>query len=146
VKIAVRRVDIADRLVTEAIATMFKDTFTKGNPWCGKIRPSRGDWWIALVDSKEAGFAGMVPSHKAPNAGYLCASGVLPEYRGNGIQKRLLRARIAQARKYGWTELRTETINDNPASANALIACGFRCFTPEKAWGSPYAVYWRKAI
>lgn len=145
-KITVRRVDIADHLVREVIATLFKDTFTKDNPWCGKIRPTRGDWWLALVNSKEVGFAGMVPSQRVKSAGYLCASGVLPGYRGNGIQKRLLRARIAQARKYGWTELRTETINNNPASANALIACGFRCFIPEKVWGSPYAVYWRKAI
>jgi hypothetical protein len=55
----------------------------------------------------------------------------------------MIRKRIAHARSLGWKQLFTETILDNPASANALINCGFRMFWPAHPWGSPYAVYWR---
>lgn len=144
-KLVLRRVDLKNPLHVEGIAAMFREVFTKGQ-WGGRIRPERGDWWVALAGGKEAAFAGMVPSHQLKKAGYLCAAGVLPAYRGHGLQKRLIRVRIAQARKYGWTELRTETLNDNAASANSLIACGFRQFNPAKPWAHAYSVYWQKFL
>jgi GNAT superfamily N-acetyltransferase len=138
----IRKVDIRDAVICEAIAELNRASFTPGR-WAGKLRPERGDWWLATDGHREVGYAGMVPSHRVEKAGYLSAAAVIPEYRGRGIQQRMIRKRIAHARSLGWKWLFTETILDNPASANALINCGFRMFWPAHPWGSPYAVYWR---
>lgn len=143
--LVIRKVDIRDAVICEAIAELNRASFKTGY-WTGRLRPDRGDWWLALDGHREVGYAGMVPSYRIEKAGYLCASAVIPKYRGKGIQQRMIRKRIAYARSLGWTQLFTETINDNAASANALIRCGFRMFWPERPWGSPYAVYWRLAI
>jgi hypothetical protein len=33
--------------------------------------------------------------------------------------------------------------HDNPASANSLIARGFKLFDPTKPWGATGTLYWR---
>ena len=78
--------------------------------------------------------------------GYMCLAGVLPAYRGQGLQKRLIKARVKKARRLGWTYLLTETILDNSHSQANLIDCGFRPYNPAKPWGDPSAVYWRRKL
>lgn len=89
-----------------------------------------------------AGFAGLAPSSRWADTGYLCRAAVLPDYRGRGLQKRLIRVRIAKARRLGWRWLVTDT-RQNPASANSLIDCGFRMFEPSEPWSFSDACYWR---
>jgi GNAT superfamily N-acetyltransferase len=67
---------------------------------------------------------------------------VLPSHRGHGAQKRLIRARIRQARALGWTWLITDTYQ-NPVSSNNLIATNFTLFEPTKPWGAEGTLYWR---
>jgi L-amino acid N-acyltransferase YncA len=67
---------------------------------------------------------------------------VLPAHRGQGIQKRLIRVRLRQARALGWNWVVTDT-HDNPASSNSLIARGFKLFDPSKPWGADKTLYWR---
>lgn len=141
----IRKVDIRDALVVETLAAMNKECFTRSE-WTGHIRPTRGDWWIVSRGGKEAAYCGIVPSYQTPNAGYLSAAAVLPEFRGHGLHRRMLRVRIKHAREMGWTQLFTETIFDNVYSANTMIKCGFLQFKPKVPWGSPYAVYWRRDI
>ncbi|MGE5522373.1 MAG: GNAT family N-acetyltransferase [Rhodospirillaceae bacterium] len=140
--IRIRRVDISDRVIQEAIQRMIYDCFAPGE-WTSTKLWTRGDWWIAFNGEIDVAFGGMVPSQQWANVGYLCASGVLPEFRGHGLQKRLIKKRVQCARAHGWTHLVTETIVGNAASANSLIACGFRQFQPERPWGAPEAMYWR---
>jgi GNAT superfamily N-acetyltransferase len=146
-KVIIRKVDVSDVLVRQAIAELIKECFSAvETEWAGRLHHTTGDWWIATCRGKEVGMAGMVPSYQVRNAGYLHCSGVIPAFRGHGIQRRLIQKRIACARRYGWRQLFTETINSNAASANSLIRCGFRQFNPARTWGSPYAVYWKKDI
>lgn len=142
-RFTIRRVDIRDELVRQAICAMLSEVFEPG-AWEGK--PRDGDWWIALARGREAGFAGLSPSTAEPGAGYFCAAGVLKAYRGRGLYKRLIRRALEHARNLGLGAVITDTINDNAASANALIGCGFRQFIPSTKWATPYAVYWRKAL
>ena len=100
---------------------------------------------MALSDGQPVGFGGLTKTVSWVDAGYLCRSGVLATARGQGLQKRLLKAREIKARQLGWNWLVTDT-TDNPASANSLISCGFKMFLPSKPWGNPTACYWRKAI
>lgn len=105
-----------------------------------------GYWWVAYADDTPVGFAGLRSSSQFANCGYLCRAGVLPKMRGRGVQKRMIQARVNYARRLGWQWLLTDTANHNSPSANALIACGFRLYTPSAPWGLPGANYWRKKI
>lgn len=118
-----------------------------------KILPSdvphetnRGHWWIAYAEcGKPVAFAGLVRSTRWNDTGYLCRAGVMDGFTGHGLQKRLILARIRQARKLGWNWLITDTTN-NPASANSLINAGFKMYQPGAPWGMPKAVYWKYKV
>lgn len=105
----------------------------------------KGWWWVAYQDDQPAAFAALCRSVRWRDTGYLCRAGVLRAYRGAGLQKRLIRVRERWARRMGLRWLVTDTF-DNPASANSLIACGFRMFTPSAPWAAEGACYWRKRI
>jgi GNAT superfamily N-acetyltransferase len=102
-----------------------------------------GYWWMAYDSlGLPCAFAGLVSSVRWTDTGYLCRAGVLPSHRGHGLQKKLIRARVRQAKALGWSWLITDT-HENPASSNSLIACGFKLFEPSNPWGLKEALYWR---
>lgn len=76
---------------------------------------------------------------------YFSSAGVLADHRGNGLQRRLIAVRLRYAKSIGAVEVVTDT-RDNPISANNLIACGFRCWTPLYPWSYTDAVYWKKYL
>ena len=104
-------------------------------------------WWWIVYDALNlpCAFAGLVPSIRWLDTGYLCRAGVISSHRGQGLQKRLIRARVRQAKALGWNWLITDTY-ENPASSNSLIACGFKLFEPTKPWGADKTLYWRKKL
>ena len=109
-------------------------------------KPDLGHWWIAYAeDGKPVAFAGLVRSIKWTDTGYLCRAGVLDGYTGHGLQKRLILARVKQARKLGWNWCITDTTN-NPASANSLINAGFKIYTPANKWSYRNAIYWKYKV
>lgn len=111
-----------------------------------KVYPvTDGYWWIAYEGDEPVGFGGVVQSVRWSDCGYLCRSGVVPYFRGRGIQKKLIKVRIAHAKAIGWNWLVTDT-TDNPASANSLISCGFKVFEPSKKWAFKHSIYWKKRI
>jgi GNAT superfamily N-acetyltransferase len=124
----------------EEIAALQKACLPHDEP----VDTTEGDWWLAFDGDAPVAFACLKPSEGAPNTGYLARAGVLPSHRGMGLQKRLIRVRCAQARRYGWEWVRTDTRQNTP-SANNLIACGFRIFDPPAVWGVTDTIYWRKA-
>ena len=73
-------------------------------------------------------------------------SGVLPPYRGKGLQKELIQARVTLARRHHFQEVVTYVLNWNLASANSLIACGFRLYHPAEQYAGKSAYYFRKAL
>jgi GNAT superfamily N-acetyltransferase len=106
----------------------------------------KGLWWVAYQGTEPIGFAGLVPSSRWTDAGYMCRAGVVRAYRGKGIQKRLIRVRERKARELGWKWLITDTASYNVASSNNLAACGFKLFRPSSPWGYEDGLYWRKAL
>lgn len=121
-------------LITEAHTVCFPND----ERYC----PEKGHWWIAYDGDRLAGFAGIRRSNRWSDAGYLCRAAVMPEFRGCGLQKRLIRVRIAKARSLGWRYCITDT-RLNPKSANSLISCGFRMYLPRVPWSFRDACYWR---
>lgn len=143
----IRRVDISDVVIREAIYTMHAELYGEDD-WTGGVVPKfqTGDWWVAFDREVPVAFAGLRPSSRWDNTGYLCSSGVLPVARGRGLQKQLIRKRVARAREHGWHTVITDTLCTNAASMKNLIECGFRPYSPQVRWGDPSAVYWRRTV
>jgi GNAT superfamily N-acetyltransferase len=135
----IKRVDIRCLQIQKELQVLQKKCLPSDTP----SDTTTGWWWIVYdALNLPCAFAGLVPSVRWGDTGYLCRAGVLSGYRGQGIQKRLIRARIRQARALGWRWLITDTYL-NPASSNSLINCGFKLFEPSKPWGATGALFWR---
>ena len=104
-----------------------------------------GAWWVAHIGGDPVAFAGVRPSSHWSDCLYLCRSGVVPEWRGKGLQKRLIAVRERYAKAQGAAWLISDTTH-NPASANSLAARGFRRYEPAVPWGGRHTLYWRKRI
>jgi GNAT superfamily N-acetyltransferase len=138
----IKKVDLRNPSLVTLICYLQKKILPSDNIY----KPDRGHWWIAYAaDGKPVAFAGLVRSIKWTDTGYLCRAGVLDGYTGHGLQKRLIVARIKQARKLGWNWCITDTTN-NPASANSLINAGFKIYTPGQPWSFRNAIYWKYKV
>lgn len=137
----IKRVTVMSQTTEQAIRFLQKECL----PLDTVLSPKNGWWWMAYCDGRLAGFAAMLQSSKTPQAAYLARAGTLEAFRGRGLQKKLIRERLKFAKDLGLTQAITDT-TDNVASANALIATGFRMFEPDDPWGSPNTLYWRKAF
>jgi len=104
-----------------------------------------GWWWVLYCDDQPIGFCSLRPSAYWLDTLYLCRAGVLPQYRGKGLQKRLIRVRERYAKRLNVNWLISDTYN-NPASTNSLIRCGFQMYIPTKKYGAEGTCYWRKRL
>jgi len=102
-------------------------------------------WWDARDGRRLAGFCGL-EIERGERIGFLCRAWVSPKYRGRRVQARMIRARESAARKAGLVRMVTYTSHGNCQSANSLIRCGYRMYTPEWAWGLDYCNYWFKVL
>jgi GNAT superfamily N-acetyltransferase len=143
----IRRVDEADSAIADTLEEMHTRTFTDGTHLPVVDGLWMGDWWLAYYLDAPVAFAGMTKAdpHYAHNAAYLCRVGVLKEHRGNGLQKRLIRAIERHAARLKFSRIVSDTTN-NPPSANSFIACGYKTFKPTAPWSFDRAVYWRKEL
>ena len=102
-------------------------------------------WWLVYKNEKPIAFAGMrhCPLDKCA---FFNLAGVLTTHRRKGLHNRLIRARLNACKRYGWTGAITYTGRDNPVSANALIAHGFRIYEPDYAWAGRDVIYFQKTF
>jgi GNAT superfamily N-acetyltransferase len=135
----IKRVDIRCSAIQNTLAVLQQKCLPGDTP----SDTTTGWWWIVYdALNLPCAFAGLIPSVRWTDTGYLCRAGVLSSHRGQGVQKRLIRARIRQARALGWEWLITDTYQ-NPASANNLITTGFKMYEPLQPWGAKETLYWR---
>lgn len=106
---------------------------------------SPGWYWIGYDGDKPVAFCVASPSLRWTDTVYLARAGVIPDYRGMGLQKRMIAMRERLARRKGYVWSVTDTTN-NPASSNSLISKGYRLFDPSKPWAYGYSLYWRKKL
>lgn len=133
----VREVDGLDEEIATDITWMHDVCFGKSAP---QVDPAIGCWWIAFHKDQPVAFAGLTVHG---DYGYLYRAGVLPGHRGHKLQRRLVRAREAKARKLGLQYIVTDTTYNTPSS-NALIGAGYKLYVPKNPWGPKAALYWRK--
>jgi len=136
-----------DRLpdsVRSEIMRLDKILFSEDQP----VDPDAGWWWLIRHNGKPVAFGGMRACKESCNKGlaYMIRSGVLTKHRGKGLQKSLIKARIAMARRHGFKQVVTYVLDWNLASANSLIACGFRLYTPATKYAGAKAFYFRKKL
>lgn len=101
-------------------------------------------WWVAFDKETPVAYAGVKITSE--RVAFLCRAGVLPSHRGKGLQAKLIRVRVAWAKRQGVKQVITYTVLDNPASSNNLIRCGFRLYTPEWKWVGNEALYWSRNL
>lgn len=101
-------------------------------------------YWLAFCDGVLAGFC--IATVLQDRIVFLSRSGVLPEFRGLGIQKRMIQIRLWFARKIKSPAAITYTMKDNHASSNNLVKCDFRLYDPEYPYAGPNVLYWIKMI
>jgi GNAT superfamily N-acetyltransferase len=114
-----------------------------------RVAPEGSLWWVARHRrAGVVGYAGLRICQMPYNRGlgFLCRAGVLQAHRGRGLQRQMIAVREAYARRMGLRELVTYVVPTNFASANSLIACGFRLYRPSHRWGGVEALYFRKKV
>jgi len=134
----IKRVDTRLESVRERLTTLHK----KCLPYDQLYPFDNGYWWIAIEDGMDCGFAGLIHSPWWSDCAYLIRCGVLPNYRGQGLQKKFIRIRIRQAKTLKMNWIVTSTF-ENVESSNSLISCGFKLFNPRKPWMCNHTLYWR---
>ena len=124
-KFTIKKVDLRNESDKTVILFLQKKILPSDAPY----KPDHGHWWLAYTEEgKPVAFAGLVRSKRFNDTGYLCRAGVLDDYTGHGLQKRLISVRIRKAKELGWNWIITDT-TDNPASSNSLINAGFKIQT-----------------
>lgn len=131
--------EVGDR--GDTIRRLHRDCF----PYDSPLMPKMGWWWICWRGGEAVGFAGMYLSSRWTDTVYLCRAGILPEHRGHGLQRRLIRARVRMARSIGMTWAVTDT-RQNASSANNLIREGFLMIQPSTPWSFRDACYWARRL
>jgi GNAT superfamily N-acetyltransferase len=108
----------------------------------------RSLWWLVWSGTEAVGYAGLrvCESQQNKGLGFLSRAGVSAKHRGKGLQKRLIRAREAEARSLGIDEIVTYVISWNSPSINSLIGCGYKFYWPASKWGGAGSVYLRKRL
>lgn len=100
-------------------------------------------FWVATDDSGlPVGFCSAV---YRPDLGYvfLSRAGVDKSVRGAGLQRRMIRTRLAWAKKTGAREVITYTLFSNHASIVNLIKSGFKFYVPDEPYVGMNVHYFR---
>ncbi len=105
-------------------------------------------WWVGFNEADvPVAYGGVKVVYGDLTTAFLSRAGVLPEARGQGLQRKLLKLRIRWARAQGCKQIITYTHKDNTVSANNLIKSGFLLYTPDWAWvGRDDFLYWILAL
>ena len=91
--------------------------------------PPHGRIWIARDDTGQAVGWGTLRQIR-PDAGEMKRLYVRPEARGQGTARRLVQARIDDARTMGWLHLFADTFRDNVEMQTLYQSMGFRFIDP----------------
>lgn len=100
--------------------------------------------WLVYYDGEPIGYASMRECE--PRVVFLSRVGVLPEHRGHGLQKKLIKARCKLAKELSYRWAITYTSLENAPSFESLQQCSFKMYLPEYRWAGVNFVYWRKQL
>jgi GNAT superfamily N-acetyltransferase len=102
-----------------------------GDEWVGDGR----EYWIVQQDGRAVGFA-VATYIPETNCVSLDRAGVIPGANGQGLQRRLIHARLRWAKRLGACVAITYVALRNYQSIVNLLKCGFHFYTPERKPGA----------
>lgn len=106
-----------------------KEVVQKLEEWGYRVFDKNAIYFTAYSDKQYAGFGGLI---KLDNGIYYFGPTFIVEnFRGKGIQKKLIKKRISFAKKLNAKTLWSRTDIDNVISGNNLIKCGFYLSRPK---------------
>lgn len=109
------------------------------------VFPENGTWWVGRQGDQNVCFCLIQPSSQWGDTAYLARAGVLEAWRGQGLQRRMIRVREAWARKHGYRWMISDT-TDNVPSSNNLMRCGYKLIEPSAPWANEISLYWTKRL
>ena len=113
-----------------------------GDEWVG----DHHTFWIAYAPSGEVcGFCSAVQVD-AEHSVFLSSAVVFPAHRGKGLQRRMIRHRIAWAKRNGATTVVTYTVPHNWRSINSILRLSFQYYEPAWAWAGRGAWYFFRPL
>jgi GNAT superfamily N-acetyltransferase len=130
------------RIINQAAYTQLQALDARCFPGCEGEFINNRDWWVIISGNIIVAYCG---SWYSSGICMFNRAWVKPEYRGQGIQKRMIKVRLAAAKLYGDTVI-TYTTRDNDKSANNLIAKGFRLYNPAYAYAGNEMIYFIKKL
>lgn len=95
------------------------------------------EWWVATLDKEPVALAG-IQLDIENNRAFLNRGLVLPQARGGGLQKRLIRVRKNYARASGIDRCYSYVWSGNIPSLRSLLACGFKPYFYQKIGDGEY--------
>lgn len=101
-------------------------------------------WLIAMDGGIPAGFGCL--RNCGHQIGYLAREGVIPPFRGQGLQRKIHTALERHARKEGYETIVSDCTAENTPSANNFIRTRYKVYNPVYKWGLPNAIYWYKDL
>lgn len=103
-------------------------------------------WWFLYNRKKVIAYCSMMFIDRGGLVGYFTRVGVLKNYRGRGLQRKLIKARINYAKRKGADRVVTYTLCSNTSSSNNLIACKFKTYKPTIMWAGEDCIYWQRML
>lgn len=96
--------------------------------------------WILYDKGKAVGFCS-VKRCSSRGELFLSRAAIATQYRGLGLHRRMIKARIKWAKENGFRHIVTYTSLENPRSSNNLVRCGFSLFHPADYWAGKEMLY-----
>ena len=109
---------------------------------CNNEFQTNREWWVFLDKRGKIGaYCGSIYSE---GICIFIRAWVKKQYRGKGMQKKLINIRLRAAKTKQCTVSITYTTKDNYPSVNNLISKGFKFYFPQYAYGGKEMLYWSK--
>lgn len=102
-------------------------------------------YWVARDGKTVVGFCSAVHREEKGYV-FLSRAAVIAAARGAGLQRRMIRARVAWAKKQSADVVVTYTTMKNYDSMVNLLKCGFRFFEPDEPFVGKKVHYYRLKI
>jgi GNAT superfamily N-acetyltransferase len=138
--IHIKLVATPDKLTREITDTL-RGLQQRCFPYDPYYKPKGCWWWIAYDGKKPVAFVGLTPYE---DNGWIPRVGVIPNYRGHHLQRRLYRIVFNHARRLEMKRVVTYTHRYNFESAINMLKVGMCFYRPSYEWGCDGALYFEK--
>ena len=109
---------------------------------CGNEFKENRDWWVRVAGNRIVAYCGCLYSE---GVCIFVRAWVHADYRGQGMQRKMIRLRVKAARRDCSVAI-TYTTSDNYPSANNLIREGFLLYQPAYMYAGDRMLYFKKVV